>query len=91
MAVQKHETAPVEKSAIRRRGLIAGAAALAAGVMATRMGNETVEASDNNPILQGSANDAGNTASTRTTLTAPTTAVVFRAVQTAVANPRHDD
>ena len=45
MAAQKHETAPesmapVEKGAVRRRGLIAGAAALAAGLLAARMGNE---------------------------------------------------
>jgi hypothetical protein len=92
MASQKREMAPeaiasVEKGAFRRRGLIAGAAALAAGVLATRMGSEAVDAADGVAILQGAASNANNTAATLTTLTAPTTVAVFRAMQAAVAVP----
>jgi hypothetical protein len=99
MAVQKHEmapesVAPVEKGAVRRRGLIAGAAALAAGLLATCIGSEAVDAADSSTLLLGAANNANNTEATLTTLTTPTagsplapTAAGFRVLQSGVATP----
>ncbi len=88
--------APIEKGAFKRRGLIAGAAALAAGVLATRMGSETVNAGDNSNLMLGAANNANNTEVTLTTLTTPTTGsgatlapttAGFRVLQAGVATP----
>ena len=89
MAVQKQESipesvVPVEKGAVRRRGLIAGAAALAAGVLATRMGNETVDAADGGPVSIGP-----NTYTAATTTLTGATATVpgFRVVSQGAAFP----
>jgi hypothetical protein len=87
MAEHEQEVATTEKGSFRRRGLIAGAAALAAGVLATRMGGENVEAADGQAILQGTAGDAQNVPTTLTTVTTPTTTAGLRIKQSGVATP----
>jgi hypothetical protein len=90
MSAQKHQmtpesVGPIEKGAVRRRGLIASAAALAAGILATRMGSEAVDAADGATILIGNTHDANNLFSTTTTLSpvapaTPNTLPAFRVI-----------
>jgi len=63
MDLEKGSPAAASRGAsesLKRRGLIAGAAALVAGLMA-RNSTKTVEATDNNPILAGVSNTSTNT------------------------------
>jgi hypothetical protein len=89
MAMQKHAMAPksivpVEKGVFRRRGLIAGAAALAAGVLAARMSENIVDAADGSPVIIG----PNTYTSATTTLTGATATVPgFRVVSQGAAIP----
>lgn len=87
MVAHEHEMAPTEKGSIRRRGLIAGAAALAAGVLATRMGSEAVNAADGGNLILGTVGDPNNVSATLTNFTVPTTTPGLRVKQTGVATP----